>query len=168
MKDFEECFKRIGDYAESIGCSVDYSKEKSLFILFNNYRLCQIDYHDNDIFEQYASILDRESYIIEFLPDKYIPYNMFEKVITKIKNIFCKQKDTLFFHVYPNNTYRLIPKHYKCSKEGINKLTFNGYYVTEEQLYKLLEYHITTNFLNMKKYRIAVKKQQIEKEFENG
>ena len=96
--DYEQCFRRIGSYAKSIGCDVLYYGENETSshphtcrILFNGTCICKIYYNDSDIFENYGSILDREIYSLKMLPDQYVPYNWFERLSTKFLNLFRKK-----------------------------------------------------------------------------
>lgn len=171
--DYEQCFRRIGEYAKSIGCDVIYyengntmSHPHSCKFLFNGNCICRIYYNDNDICEQYGSILDRERYKLEMLPDQYVPYNWFERLSTKFLNLFRKKKNYVMYHVWPKKPERLLPSHYRCSDEEVKRITNNGYYVSENQLKDLLKFYTTTNLMNFKKYQNALKINELTKDFE--
>lgn len=171
--DYEQCFRRIGEYAKSIGCDVIYyengetcSHPHSCKFLFNGNCICRIYYRDDDIFENYGSILDRESYRLELLPDQYVPYNWFERLGTKFLNLFRKNKNYVMYHVWPKKPDWLIPSHYRYSDESLKQLTNNGYYVSEDQLKDLLKFYTTTNLMNYKKYQNALKINELTKDFE--
>jgi hypothetical protein len=164
--DYEQCFRRIGEYAKSIGCDVIYyensetcSHPHSCKFLFNGNCICRIYYNDSDsdIFEQYR---------LEMLPDQYVPYNWFERLGTKFMNLFKKKKNYVMYHVWPKKPDRLIPSHYRYSDESLKQLTNNGYYVSEDQLKDLLKFYTTTNLMNYKKYQNALKINELTKDFE--
>lgn len=171
--DYEQCFRRIGDYAKSIGCNVIFyengntnSHPNSCKFLFNGNCICRIYYNVADIFEQYGSILDREQYRLEMLPDQYVPYNWFERLGTKFMNLFKKKKNYVMYHVWPKKPERLLPSHYRCSDDDVKRITNNGYYVSEDQLKDLLKFYTTTNLMNYKKYQNALKINELTKDFE--
>ena len=165
--DYEQCFRRIGEYAKSIGCDVIYyennvinSHPYSCRFLFNGTCICRIRYHTGDpnLFEEY--------YSLESLPDQYVPYNWFERLRTKFLNLFRKKKNYVMYHVWPKKPERLIPSHHKIGVKYMKQLTDNGYYVTEDQLKDLLKFYTTTNLMNYKKYQNALKINELTKDFE--
>lgn len=161
--DYEQCFRRIGDYAKSIGCDVIYyengnimSHPHSCKFLFNGTCICRI-YHRCS----YDDL--EESYSLESLPDQYVPYNWFERLATKFLNLFSKKKNYVMYHVWPKKPERLIPNH---NKHIYKYLPDNDYFVSEDQLKDLLKFYTTTNFMNYKKYQNALKINELTKDFE--
>ena len=100
------------------------------------------------------------------LPDQYVPYNWFERLGTKFLNLLRKKKNYVMYHVCPKKPERLLPNYYKYSDEVLKQLTYNGYYVTEDQLKDLLKFYTTTNLMNYKKYQNALKINELTKDFE--
>ena len=100
------------------------------------------------------------------LPDKYVPYNWFERLETKFLNLFKKKKNYVMYHVWPKKPVRLLPSHYKFSDEVVKMITNTGYFVSEKQLKDLLKFYTTTNLINYKKYKNALKINELTKDFE--
>ena len=62
--DYEQCFRRIGYYAKSIGCDVIYYENGETFshpnsckFLFNGTCICRIYYNVADIYEKIVQFL---------------------------------------------------------------------------------------------------------------
>jgi hypothetical protein len=169
LKPHELCFRRIGEYAETLGCNVVYY-DKSFHIFYCGKQLCHIWYNDQDIMENYGSILDREIYYVD-LADQYIPYTKWEKVWYNIKRFFGKAENNkvLIHKRCPGAvTRRLIPDHYGWDKETmdsyLNKGTGN-YYLSEEKLKNLIKFYVTENTVNEKLYLNGLRIKQINEDF---
>ena len=169
LKPYELCFRRIGDYAETLGCKVDYW-DKSFHIFYCGKQLCRIWYDNQDIFENYASILDREAYYVD-LADQYIPYTKWEKVWYHIKRFFGKaEKNEVLIHKRCPHavTRRLIPDHYGWDKETMDSYVSRGtgnYYLSEEILKNLIKFYVTENVVNEKLYLNGLRIKQINEDF---
>lgn len=169
LKQHELCFRRIGEYAETLGCNVVYY-DKSFNIFYCEKQICRVWYKDDDIFEQYGSILDREAYYVD-LADQYIPYTKWEKVCYHIKRFFGKaEKDRVLIHKRCPHavTRRLIPDHYGWDKETMDSYLNRGtgnYYLSEEKLKNLIKFYVTENVMNEKQYLIGLKIKQINEDF---
>lgn len=170
LKPHELCFRRIGDYAETLGCKVEYWN-KSAHIFCGGKQICRIWYRDQDIFEQYGSILDREAYDVD-LADQYIPYTKWEKVWYHIKRFFGKaEKNKVLIHkrLPYAITNRLIPDHYGWDKETMDRYINSGtgdYYLSEEKLKNLIKFYVTENAVNEKLYLNGLRIKQINEDFE--
>jgi hypothetical protein len=169
LKPHELCFRRIGEYAQTLGCNVVYY-DKSFHIFYCGKQLCHIWYNDQDIMENYGSILDREIYYVD-LADQYIPYTKWEKVWYNIKRFFGKaEKNKVLIHKRCPGavTRRLIPDHYGWDKETmdsyLNKGTGN-YYLSEEKLKNLIKFYVTENTVNEKLYLNGLRIKQINEDF---
>lgn len=169
IKPHELCFRRIGDYAKTLGCNVVYY-DKSFHIFYCGKQICRIWYNDEDIMEQYGSILDREAYHVD-LADQYIPYTKWEKVWYNIKRFFGKAdpKEILIHKRCPYAvTRRLIPDHYNWDKETMDSYINKGtshYYLSEEKLKNLIKFYVTENVVNEKLYLNGLRIQQINEDF---
>lgn len=165
--DYQQCFLRIGDYAKSIGCTVTYlSPEKCCAISFNGMIIALIRYNDNDIWEQYSSILEREQYSVDSLPYKYIPYTWYEKFCETVANVFRRNKNNVFFHKKRSIGHMLIPNHYNFACKDKLVGDGNGYYISEDHLKQMIKFFITTNLANYKKYLNQLKINELQKDFE--
>ena len=169
LKPHELCYRRIGEYAQTLGCNVVYY-DKSFHIFYCGKQLCHIWYNDQDIMENYGSILDREIYYVD-LADQYIPYTKWEKVWYNIKRFFGKaEKNKVLIHKRCPGavTRRLIPDHYGWDKETmdsyLNKGTGN-YYLSEEKLKNLIKFYVTENTVNEKLYLNGLRIKQINEDF---
>ncbi len=169
LKPYELCFRRIGDYAETLGCKVEYWHHAA-HIFYSGKYICRIWYRDDDIFEQYSSILDREAYDVD-LADQYIPYTKWEKVCYRIKRFFGKaEKDRVLIHKRCPHavTRRLIPDHYGLDKETMDRYINSGtgdYYLSEEKLKNLIKFYVTENTVNEKLYLNGLRIKQINEDF---
>lgn len=169
LKPHELCFRRIGDYAETLGCNVVYY-DKSFHIFYCGKQICRIWYNDEDIMEQYGSILDREAYHVD-LADQYIPYTKWEKVLYHIKKFFriVEKNEVLIHKRCPYAvTRRLIPDHYGWDTETINELEAKGcgdYFFGEEKLKNLIKFYVTENIVNEKLYLNGLRIKQINEDF---
>ena len=169
LKPHELCFRRIGDYAEILGCKVDYWG-KSILIFYCGKLICRIFYNDQDIMEMYGSILDREAYDV-VLADQYIPYTKLEKVCYRIKRFLGKaEKDKVLIHKRCPGAVirRLIPDHYGWDKETMDSYINSGtgdYYLSEEKLKNLIKFYVTENAVNEKLYLNGLRIKQINEDF---
>ena len=169
LKPHELCFRRIGDYAETLGCNVVYY-DKSFHIFYCGKQLCHIWYNDQDIMENYGSILDREIYYVD-LADQYIPYTKWEKVWYSIKRFFGKaEKNKVLIHKRCPYavTRRLIPDHYGWDKETMDSYLNKGtgdYYLSEEKIKNLMKFYVTENTVNEKLYLNGLRMKQINEDF---
>ena len=169
LKPHELCFRRIGDYAETLGCKVFYY-DKSFHIFYCGKQICHIWYNDQDIMENYGSILDREAYYV-VLADQYIPYTKLEKVCYRIKRFLGKaEKDKVLIHKRCPYalTSRLIPAHYGWDKETMDSYLNSGtgdYYLSEEKLKNLIKFYVTENAVNEKLYLNGLRIKQINEDF---
>lgn len=169
LKPYELCFRRIGDYAETLGCKVEYWN-KSAHIFYCGKQICRIWYRDDDIFEQYGSILEREAYDVD-LADQYIPYTKWEKVCYHIKRFFGKaEKNEVLIHKRCPYavTRRLIPDHYGLDKETMDRYVKSdtlSYYLSEETLKNLIKFYVTENTVNEKLYLNGLRIKQINEDF---
>lgn len=169
LKEHEVCFRRIGSYAETLGCNVVYY-DKSFHIFYCGKQICRIWYNDEDIMEHYGSILDREAYHVD-LAEQYIPYTKWEKVWYNIKRFFGKAdpKEILIHKRYPHAlTRRLIPDHYGWDEETIKELEAKGcgdYFFGEEKLKNLIKFYVTENTVNEKLYLNGLRIKQINEDF---
>lgn len=169
LKPHELCFRRIGDYAETLGCNVVYY-DKSFHIFYCGKQLCHIWYNDQDIMENYGSILDREIYYVD-LADQYIPYTKWEKVWYNIKRFFGKaEKNKVLIHKRCPYavTRRLIPDHYGWDKETMDSYLNKGtgdYYLSEEKIKNLMKFYVTENTVNEKLYLNGLRIKQINEDF---
>lgn len=169
LKPHELCFRRIGDYAETLGCNVKYW-DKSFYIFNGGKQICRIWYDNQDIFENYGSILDREAYHVD-LADQYIPYTKWEKVWYHIKRFFGKaEKNEVLIHKRCPYavTRRLIPDHYGWDKETMDSYVSKGtsmYYLSEEILKNLIKFYVTENVVNEKLYLNGLRVKQINEDF---
>ena len=169
LKPHELCFRRIGDYAETLGCKVEYWN-KSAHIFCGSKQICRIWYKDDDIFEQYGSILEREAYDVD-LADQYIPYTKWEKVWYHIKRFFGQaEKNKVLIHKRCPYavTRRLIPDHYGWDKETMDRYVKNdtlSYYLSEETLKNLIKFYVTENAVNEKLYLNGLRIKQINEDF---
>lgn len=169
LRPYELCFRRIGEYAETLGCKVDYW-DKSFNIFYGGKQICRVWYRDDDIMEMYGSILEREAYDVD-LADQYIPYTKWEKVWYNIKRFFGKaEKNKVLIHKRCPGavTRRLIPDHYGWDKETmdsyVNGVTRN-YYLSEEKLKNLIKFYVTENTVNEKLYLNGLRLKQINEDF---
>lgn len=169
LKPHELCFRRIGDYAQTLGCNVVYY-DKSFHIFYCGKQLCHIWYNDQDIMENYGSILDREIYYVD-LADQYIPYTKWEKVWYSIKRFFGKaEKNKVLIHKRCPYavTRRLIPDHYGWDKETMDSYLNKGtgdYYLSEEKIKNLMKFYVTENTVNEKLYLNGLRMKQINEDF---
>ena len=169
LKPYELCFRRIGDYAETLGCKVDYWHHAA-HIFYGGKYICRIWYRDDDIFEQYGSILEREAYDVD-LADQYIPYTKWEKVYYHIKRFFGKaEKNEVLIHKRCPYavTRRLIPDHYGFDKETMDRYVKSdtlSYYLNEEKLKNLIKFYVTENAVNEKLYLNGLRIKQINEDF---
>ena len=169
LKPHELCFRRIGDYAETLGCKAFYY-DKSFHIFYCGKQLCHIWYNDQDIMEMYGSILDREAYDV-VLADQYIPYTKLEKVCYRIKRFLGKaEKDKVLIHKRCPGAIirRLIPDHYGWGKETMDSYLNSGtgdYYFSEEKIKNLMKFYITENTVNEKLYLNGLRIKQINEDF---
>lgn len=169
LKPHELCFRRIGDYAQTLGCNVVYY-DKSFHIFYCGKQLCHIWYNDQDIMENYGSILDREIYYVD-LADQYIPYTKWEKVWYNIKRFFGKaEKNKVLIHKRCPYavTRRLIPDHYGWDKETMDSYLNKGtgdYYLSEEKIKNLMKFYVTENIVNEKLYLNGLRIKQINEDF---
>ena len=169
LKPYELCFRRIGDYAETLGCKVDYWHHAA-HIFYGGKYICRIWYRDDDIFEQYGSILEREAYDVD-LADQYIPYTKWEKVCYHIKRFFGKaEKNEVLIHKRCPYavTRRLIPDHYGFDKETMDRYVKSdtlSYYLNEEKLKNLIKFYVTENAVNEKLYLNGLRIKQINEDF---
>lgn len=169
LKPHELCFRRIGDYAKTLGCNVVYY-DKSFHIFYGSKQICRICYNDQDIMENYGSILDREMYYVD-LADQYIPYTKLEKVWYNIKRFFGQaEKNKVLIHKRCPGAVirRLIPDHYGWDKETMDSYINNGtghYYFSEEQLKNLIKFYVTENTVNEKLYLNGLRIKQINEDF---
>ena len=169
LKPHEVCFRHIGEYAQTLGCKVTYFT-KSCDIDLGTKQICRIWYNDQDIMENYGSILDREAYHID-LAEQYIPYTKWEKVWYKIKRFFGKaERNKVLIHKRCPGavTRRLIPDHYGWDKETIKELEAKGggnYYFSEEKLKNLIKFYVTENVVNEKLYLNGLRVQKINEDF---
>lgn len=169
LKPYELCFRRICDYAETLGCKVDYWHHAA-HIFYGGKYICRIWYRDDDIFEQYGSILEREAYDVD-LADQYIPYTKWEKVCYHIKRFFGKaEKNEVLIHKRCPYavTRRLIPDHYGFDKETMDSYLNKGtgdYYLSEEKLKNLIKFYVTENAVNEKLYLNGLRIKQINEDF---
>ena len=169
LKPHELCFRRIGDYAETLGCNVVYY-DKSFHIFYCGKQLCRIWYNDQDIMEMYGSILDREAYDVD-LADQYIPYTKWEKVWYHIKRFFGQaEKNKVLIHKRCPHavTRRLIPDHYGWDKETMDRYVKSdtlSYYLSEETLKNLIKFYVTENTVNEKLYLNGLRIKQINEDF---
>ena len=169
LKPHELCFRRIGDYAQTLGCNVVYY-DKSFHIFYCGKQLCHIWYNDQDIMENYGSILDREIYYVD-LADQYIPYTKWEKVWYSIKRFFGKaEKNKVLIHKRCPYavTRRLIPDHYGWDKETMDSYLNKGtgdYYLSEEKIKNLMKFYVTENTVNEKLYLNGLRIKQINEDF---
>lgn len=170
LKPHELCFRRIGDYAETLGCNVVYY-DKSFHIFYCGKQICRMWYKDDDIFEQYGSIFEREAYDVD-LADQYIPYTKWEKVWYHIKRFFGKaEKNKVLIHKRCPYavTRRLIPDHYGLDKETMDRYVKSdtlSYYLSEEKLKNLIKFYVTENAVNEKLYLNGLRIKQINEDFE--
>ena len=169
LEPHELCFRRIGEYAETLGCNVVYY-DKSFHIFYCGKQLCHIWYNDQDIMENYGSILDREIYYVD-LADQYIPYTKWEKVWYSIKRFFGKaEKNKVLIHKRCPYavTRRLIPDHYGWDKETMDSYLNKGtgdYYLSEEKIKNLMKFYVTENTVNEKLYLNGLRMKQINEDF---
>ena len=169
LKEHELCFRRIGDYAETLGCNVVYW-DKSFNIFYCGKQICRVWYNDQDLMEMYGSILDREAYDVD-LADQYIPYTKWEKVWYHIKRFFGKaEKNEVLIHKRCPYavTRRLIPDHYGWDKETMDSYVSKGtsmYYLSEEILKNLIKFYVTENVVNEKLYLNGLRIKQINEDF---
>jgi hypothetical protein len=169
LKPYELCFRRICDYAETLGCKVDYWHHAA-HIFYGGKYICRIWYRDDDIVEQYGSILEREAYDVD-LADQYIPYTKWEKVCYHIKRFFGKaEKNEVLIHKRCPYavTRRLIPDHYGWDKETMDSYLNKGtgdYYLSEEKLKNLIKFYVTENTVNEKLYLNGLRIKQINEDF---
>lgn len=169
LKPHELCFRRIGDYAKTLGCNVVYY-DKSFYIFYCGKQICRICYNDQDIMENYGSILDREMYYVD-LADQYIPYTKWEKVWYHIKRFFGKaEKDKVLIHKRCPGAVirRLIPDHYGFDEETMDRFMNSGtkdYYFSEEKLKNLIKFYVTENTVNEKLYLNGLRIKQINEDF---
>ena len=169
LKQHELCFRRIGDYAETLGCKVEYWN-KTAHIFYCGKQICRIWYNDQDIMEMYGSILDREAYDVD-LADQYIPYTKWEKVWYHIKRFFgqSEKNEVLIHKRCPYAlTRHLIPDHYGWDKETMDSYISSGsvgYYLSEEKLKNLIKFYVTENAVNEKLYLNGLRIKQINEDF---
>ena len=169
LRPYELCFRRIGDYAETLGCKVDYWNH-TINIFYGGKQICRIWYNDQDIMEMYGSILDREAYDVD-LADQYIPYTKWEKVWYNIKRFFGKAENNkvLIHKRCPGAVIRrLIPDHYGWDKETMDSYLNKGtgdYYLSEEKLKNLIKFYVTENTVNEKLYLNGLRIKQINEDF---
>lgn len=169
LRPYELCFRRIGDYAQTLGCNVVYY-DKSFHIFYCSKQLCHIWYNDQDIMENYGSILDKEMYYVD-LADQYIPYTKWEKVWYNIKSFFGKaEKNKVLIHKRCPGAVirRLIPDHYGWDKETMDSYINSGtrnYYFSEEKIKNLIKFYVTENTVNEKLYLNGLRMKQINEDF---
>ena len=169
LKPHELCFRRIGEYAETLGCKVDYWNH-TINIFYCGKQICRVWYNDQDIMEMYGSILDREAYDVD-LADQYIPYTKWEKVWYNIKRFFGKaEKNKVLIHKRCPGAVirRLIPDHYGWDKETMDSYVSRGscgYYLSEEKLKNIIKFYVTENTVNEKLYLNGLRIKQINEDF---
>ena len=157
LEPHELCFRRIGEYAETLGCNVVYYRTTA-HIFYCGKLICRIWYHISDF---------REEYIVD-LANQYIPYTKWEKVWYYIKRFFGKaEKNEVLIHKSSLDALSkyLIPDHYKCDKETMYSYINKDYFINEEKLKNLIKFYVTENAVNEKLYLNGLRIKQINEDF---
>ena len=157
LKPHELCFRRIGDYAETLGCNVVYYY-KTAHIFYCGKLICRIWYNCSDF---------REEYIVD-LAYQYIPYTKWEKIWYYIKRFFGKaEKNEVLIHKSSFDALSkcLIPDHYELDKETMDSYINKDYFINEEKLKNLIKFYVTENVVNEKLYLNGLRIKQINEDF---
>lgn len=157
LKPQELCFRRIGEYAETLGCNAVYYY-RTTHIFYCGKLICRIWYHISDF---------KEEYIVD-LANQYIPYTKWEKVWYYIKRFFGKaEKNEVLIHKSSLDALSkcLIPDHYRLDKETMDSYINKDYFINEEKLKNLIKFYVTENAVNEKLYLNGLRIKQINEDF---
>lgn len=179
--------QRLGDYAKSVGCEVkyyDYSNASgegydsiyffngydcvppdfcALTIWFNGNLLGQVKFDGRNRCEQYASILDRQSFKL-WLHFYEKPYSKSEKFWWNLKKLIHKKVE-IPYHYHSSVHFEMVPEFYNYKDDDLKVLKDRGYIFTED-FNKYLNYMMFENQMVRKQRKVENKIKVMEEDFE--
>lgn len=182
----EQYLQTLGDYAKSVGCDVKYydtfnaeGEGYDSVYSFNGYNcvppdfccltiwyfgdlLAQVKFDGRDRCEQYASILNRQSFKL-WLHFYEQPYSKLEKFWWKLKRFIHKKVD-IPYHYHPSVHFDMIPEFYNYKEDDIKYFKNRGFIFTED-FKKYLYYMKYENQMARKQRRVENKINELEEDF---
>ena len=165
----------LKDYAISLGCTCEYMgydpymgtdawapDHIRMMFKYNGKMVFLLEFDGSDRCEQYSYFFHREWFYLHTINE----FKLFPKgkmLIHKIKKFFKLTKE-LPFIINNQASYRLFPTFLNENyyKEDID----NHKYMVSEQIKEKIKYMVTDNIKYQKMYDIAVKKNQMDGDFE--